>query len=97
MVKAQIPTVPTYESTDIRDNGVATVVYKNSTSSATTYNSAYSNTAWAYSANDAGNSTACCRFKGNAKTLSYMVGNSGSSSIGLAPSTEYSYIVIYSS
>ena len=43
----------------------------------------------------AGNSM--IRFKGNGTTLSYYIGNRGSSTRGLARSTEFTYIVIYSS
>ena len=81
------------------NQGTIALIYKNSTTTATTYTRTSSMTANTYTSasTNPGNSTTCIRFKGNGKTLAYYVGNAGSSAIGLAPSTKYAYIVIYSS
>ncbi len=50
-----------------------------------------------YNSGNASTGYNCIRFKGNAKTLSWYVGNKASNAVGLAPSTKYAYIVIYSS
>ena len=97
MTKSRQNTTPTYTTSGADNQGVAAIIYKNSTSTSTTYTRTSSMTANAYSSSNGAASTVCCRFKGNGKTLAYYVGNAGSSSIGLAPSTEYEYIAIYSS
>ena len=99
MVKSQTPVTPTYTTSGGANYGTIALIYKNSTSTSTTYTRTSSMTANTYtsSSTNPGNSTTCIRFKGNGKTLAYYVGNAGSSNIGLAPSTKYAYIVIYSS
>ena len=99
MTKARTTTTPTYGTSGADNYGVVTVIYKNSTSQSTTYTRTSTMTANTYtsSSTSASSSTNCIRFKGNGKTMSYYVGNAGSSYIGFAPSTEYAYIVIYSS
>ncbi len=98
MTKAETNTTPTYSSSGsvTANNGVVTIIYKNSTSTATTYTRTSIMTAKTYNSSNASTSYNCIRFKGNAKTLSWYVGNAGSSTIGLAPSTTYAYIIIYS-
>ena len=98
MTKAEMNTVPTYSSSGsvTANNGVVTIIYKNSTSTSTTYTRTSIMTAKTYNSSNASTSYNCIRFKGNAKTLSWYVGNAGSSTIGLAPSTTYAYIIIYS-
>ena len=99
MVKSQTPVTPTYTTSGGANYGTIALIYKNSTSQSTTYTRTSSMSANTYtsSSTNPGNSTTCVRFKGNGKTLAYYVGNAGSSAIGLAPSTKYAYIVIYSS
>ena len=99
MVKSRVPTTPTYATSGADNYGTIAVIYKNSTSTATSYTRTSSMTANTYtsSSTNPGNSTTCVRLKGNGTTLAYYVGNAGSSYIGLAPSTKYAYIVIYSS
>lgn len=99
MTKSRQTTTPTYTTSGADNQGVVAIIYKNSTSTSTTYTRTSSMTANAYtsSSTNGANSTVCVRFKGNGKTLGYYIGNAGSSAIGLAPSTEYQYIAIYSS
>ena len=97
--KSEMNTTPTYVSSgDVTANGaVAAIIYKNSTSDGTNYTRTSNMSAKMYNNSNASTTYNCIRFKGNAKTLSWYVGNKGSNSIGLAPSTKYAYIVIYSS
>ena len=99
MSKARMTSAPSYETSGADNYGVVDIVYKNSTSNATSYTRTGSTTINVYtsSSTNAQASTSCIRFKGNAKTMSYYIGNRGSSSIGLARSTTYKYIVVYSS
>ena len=99
MVKSQTPVTPTFTTSGGANQGTVALIYKNSTTTATTYTRTSSMTANTFTSasTNPGNSTTCIRFKGNGKTLAYYVGNAGSSAIGLAPSTKYAYIVIYSS
>lgn len=99
MIKGRTTSAPTYDTGSADNYGNVAIIYKNSTSTSTTYTRTSSMVVNTYtSANtNAGASTICVRFKGNGKTLSYYIGNSASSSIGLAPSTEFQYIAIYSS
>ena len=99
MTKSRTTTTPTYTTSGADNQGVVAIIYKNSTSTSTSYTRTSSMTANAYtsSSTNGAASTVCVRFKGSGTTLGYYVGNSGSSSIGLAPSTEYRYIAIYSS
>ena len=98
MVKSRTTSSPTYETTGADNYGTVTIIYKNSTSTATQYTRTSTMTANTYtsSSTNASASTLCAVFKGNGKTLSYYIGNRGSSSIGLARNTTFQYIVIYS-
>lgn len=99
MTKARTTTAPTYETSGLDNSGAVTVTYKNSTSSATTYTSYTSMTANIFASSSSNGSARqlCCRFKGNGTTLAYYVGNRTASTIGLAQSTTFAYIVVYSS
>ena len=98
MVKAVTTTTPTYATSGSQNYGAIRYVYKSSTSNATSYSCGGSQTANTYtsSSTDASTSSTMIRFKGNAKTLSYYVGNRTSSTYGLARSTTFDYIIIYS-
>ena len=98
MVKADTTTTPTYATSGTQNTGAITYVYKNSTSNATSYGRNGSMTANTYtsSSTNASTSPTMIRFKGDAKTLSYYVGNRTSSTYGLARSTTFSYIIVYS-
>mgnify|MGYP006897822458 CR=1 FL=1 len=97
MSKSAATVAPTYNGTSTPNYGVATIVYKDSAYSATVYNAKYSVTAYSYNPNSLPKSFACCSFYKNATTLNCYIGNSTSSTIGLAPETEYVYYVAYSS
>ena len=99
MVKSRTTTTPTYSTSGADNYGTVAIIYKNSTSTATTYTRTSSMTANTYtsSSTNPNNSTGMVRFKGNGKTLAYYIGNAGSSNIGFPPSTQMAYIVIYSS
>ena len=98
VVKAEINTTPTYatDSSISANWGTPFLVYKNSTSDSTSYTRTSNMKAVTYNTSNASSGYNCVRFKSNAKTLSYYVGNRGSNSVGLARSTEFAYIVIYS-
>lgn len=97
MIKARTTSTPTYTTSGADNYGTVAVIYKNSTSNATSYTRTSSMTANVFSSSSAAASTAMCRFKGNGKTLSYYIGNATSSTIGFPKSTEMQYIAIYSS
>lgn len=98
MVKAETTTTPTYATSGSQNYGAISYLYKSSSSSATSYGRSGSMTANTYtsSSTNASTSGTMIRFKGNAKTLSYYVGNRTSSTYGLARSTTFSYIIVYS-
>ena len=96
--KSRTNETPTYTTSGDENNAVITYIYKNSTSTATTYawtgvmnNNSYTNSSTSAAANNN-----MVKFKGNGKTLSYYIGNRGSSSRGLVRNTKFAYIVIYS-
>lgn len=95
--KGRGTTTPTYAGSGDDNACSVFAVYKNSTSSATSYsrNSSMSqNVLTAATNNASGQYTLAIRFKGNAKTISYYV---ASTSYGLLGSTAYDYMIIYSS
>lgn len=99
MTKSRTTEEPTYSNTTATNQGVVETVYKNSTSSATTYNHAGSRTQHCYrnqsSGTASGNSALnCVTFYTNGTTVSYFV---ASTSYGLLASTKYAYIAVYSS
>lgn len=97
MSKARTTTTPSYSTSGADNYGNVAIIYKNSTSTATTYTRTSTMTANVFSSSNAQSSTACVRFKGNGTTMNIYIGNKSSSYIGFASETEYSYIVIYSS
>lgn len=98
MVKAVTSTTPTYATSGSQNYGAIRYLYKSSTSSATSYSCGGSQTANTYtsSSTNASTSSTMIRFKGDGETLSYYVGNRTSSTYGLARSTTFSYIIVYS-
>lgn len=97
MTKSRIPTTPTYSTSGADNYGCVAVIYKNSTSTATTYTRTSSMTANSFSSSNGSSGVSCARFKGNNHTVSYYVGNATSSTIGFAKSTTYAFIAVYSS
>lgn len=99
MSKARITSAPTYSTSGEDNYGIINYIYKNSTSNSTSYSRSGSMTANSYtsSSTNASSGNSMIRFKGNGKTLAYYVGNRSSSTYGLARSTKFAYIVVYSS
>lgn len=99
MSKARITSAPTYSTSGEDNYGIISYIYKNSTSNSTSYSRSSSMTANSYtsSSTNASSGNSMIRFKGNGKTLTYYVGNRSSSTYGLARSTQFAYIVVYSS
>lgn len=97
--KSRTNEAPTYSNSGDENNAIITYIYKNSTSTATTYawTGTMNNNSYVSSSTNAAANNSMIRFKGNGKTLSYYVGNRGSSSRGLARSTKFAYLVLYSS
>jgi hypothetical protein len=98
MVKSEITSAPTYSTSGTNNGGFTAVTYKGSTITATSYSrtGATSTNFYTSSSTDAGAGSTSIRMRGNGKTMAYYIGKSTNSTIGLAPSTEYAYIVIYS-
>lgn len=96
--KSRTTEAPSYSSSGDDNTAAITYVYKNSTSSATTYGWAgvMNNNSYVGSSTNAAANNSMLRFKGNGKTLSYYIGNRGSSTRGLVRNTKFAYIVIYS-
>lgn len=99
MIKARTTSSPTYTTSGADNYGTVAIIYKNSTSTATTYTRTSGMTVNTYTASStsASSGTGMVRFSGNGKTVKYYVGNAGSSAIGFPPSTEMAYIAVYSS
>lgn len=99
MVKGNTTNAPTFTgSSSSINNASVLIMYKNSTTSATVYASNFSLDNEQYKTSNASAGVSCCMVKGNGNTtMSYYIGNGASGSIGLAPSTTYDYIAVYSS
>ena len=98
MIKADTTVAPTYTTSDSANHGAISYLYKSSSSNAQSYSRTGSQTANTYtsSSTNAAASASMIRFKGNGKTLAYYVGNRSSSTYGLARSTTFRYVVVYS-
>lgn len=97
-IKAQMSSTPTFVSSGSvpANQATATVVYKSNASTATTHTRAGSQSAVMYNSSDATTGYNCIRFKNSTKVMSYYIGNTASNRVGLAPSKEYAYIIVYS-
>lgn len=95
MSKSNMSISPTYTTSGVANQGVTMSIYKNSTSSSTSYTRTSAMNTNTFSSSNATNAAATAvRFKGNAKTLSVYV---NTSSYGLLPSQDYEYFIVYSS
>ena len=95
MSKSVFSSSPTYGTSGAANQGVTEWIYKNSTSSSTSYSRSSAMNTNVFTSNNATNAGATCvRFKGNAKTLSVYV---NTSSYGLFPDQDYEYFIVYSS
>lgn len=93
MSKSVMTSAPTYTTSGTQNQGVVTSIYKNSTSSSTSYTRTSSMNTNVFSSNNASNSAV--------NTVKFKAGNVMSvyvntSSYGLLPQTDYSYYIIYS-
>ena len=94
--KSITSSTPSYGDSGSENYGSIELIYKSSTSTATSYTSTRSVTANSYSDSNAnGTSTTSVRWTGN-KTISYRTGGGGASSYGLLAGTTYRYYVYYS-
>lgn len=92
--KSNLSSAPNYSSSGAANQGVTTFIYKNSTSSSTSYSrSSAMTTNVLTSSNATGAGATCVRFKGNNHTLSYFT---ASTSYGLLAGETYKYIIVYS-
>lgn len=95
MSKSVMSSAPTYGTSGTQNQAVTMSIYKNSTSSSTTYTRTSAMNTNTFTSSNASNAAATSvRFKGNAKTLSVYV---NTSSYGLFPSQDYEYFIVYSS
>lgn len=94
MSKSVFSSTPTYTTSGTQNQAVTMSIYKNSTSSSTSYTRTSAMNTNTYSSSNATNAAATAiRFKSNT-SLSYYV---NTSSYGLLPSTTYRYFIVYSS
>ena len=94
MTKSVMTSTPTYGTSGTANQGVTTWIYKNSTSTATTYARSSAMTTNVFSSNNASNSGANTIKLKTGNILSYYT---NTSSYGLLPSTTYRYYIVYSS
>lgn len=94
MSKSVQTSAPTYTTSGTQNQGVTCAIYKNSTSTATTYTRTSAMNTNTFSSSNASNAAATCVRLKSGNVLSYYV---NTSSYGLLPNMEYKYIVIYSS
>lgn len=95
MSKSNMGVAPTYTTSGSQNQGVTLAIYKNSTSTATSYTRTSAMTTNVFSSSSASNSAVnTVKIKGNAHTLSVYV---NTSSYGLLPSQDYEYFIVYSS
>lgn len=96
MSKSDMASSPTYSTSGAQNQGVAQWIYKNSTSSSTSYTRSSAMDANVFSSSNAtNNGRNSVLFKGNATTLSVYI--STTSSYGLLPDEDYEYFITYSS
>ena len=94
MSKSVFTSAPTYTTSGTANQAVTMSIYKNSTSTATTYTRTSAMNTNTFSSSNASNAAATTiRFK-SSTSVSYYV---NTSSYGLLPSTTYRYYIVYSS
>ncbi len=93
MTKSVFSSSPTFTTSGTQNQGVVTAIYKNSTSTSTTYTRTSAMNTNAFSSSNATNAAATCvRFKSKT-SISYYT---NTSSYGLFPGTTYRYFIVYS-
>lgn len=94
LTKSDMSSTPTYGSSGTQNYGVITAIYKNSTSSSTSYTRTSTMSANVYSSSSAsGSSSTSFRFISNTELSVY----TATSGYGVLPNTEYEYFIVYSS
>lgn len=94
MHKAVQDSTPTFTTSGTQNQAVITAIYKNSTSSSTSYTRTSAMNTNTFSSSNASNAAATCvRFKSKTQMSIYVA----STSYGLLANTEYTYHIIYSS
>lgn len=97
MSKSNPTSTPTYRTSGAENYGATMSVYKNSTSSATTYTSTYNLSTNSYSSAGATNAASVAvKFKSPTVMSVYSCVLNSSSGSGFIPGAEYSYVVLYS-
>lgn len=92
--KSNFSTTPSYATSGSQNQGVVTAIYKNSTSSSTSYTRTSAMNTYVYNSSNASNSAV--------NTIKYKSGNvlsyyTNTSSYGLHPNVTYRYFIVYSS
>lgn len=96
ITKANTPLAPTYGTSGSANLGTVQLLFKSSSSSATSYSSTRSIGANSYSSSNAnGTSTTSVRWRSNT-LISYRTAGGTSSTYGLLADTTYRYIAVYS-
>ena len=94
MSKSDMDARPTYTTSGTANQGVISAIYKNSTSSSTSYTRTSAMNTNTFSSSNASNAAATCvRFKSATSMSVY----ANTSSYGLAPDMDYEYFIAYSS
>ena len=93
MTKSNMSTAPSYTTSGANNQGVITAIYKNSTSSSTSYTRTSAMNTNVFSSNNASNSAANTIKLHSGNVLSYYV---NTSSYGLHPNMTYRYFIVYS-
>lgn len=91
--KSVMSSTPTYTTSGTQNQGVTTAIYKNSTSSSTSYTRTSAMNTNVFSSNNASNSAVNCVKYKSGNTLSVYV---NTSSYGLFPDYDYEYFIVYS-
>lgn len=93
MTKSVMTSAPSYATSGANNQGVTQWIYKNSTSSSTSYSRSSAMNTNVFSSSNASNAGATCvRFKSKTQLSIYV----NTSSYGLLPSQDYEYFIIYS-
>ena len=94
MTKSNMSTTPTFATSGAVNQGVTTAIFKNSTTSSTSYTRTSAMTTNVFSSNNASNSAVnSVKFKSKTRFTYYV----NTSSYGLLPNQKYQYIIVYSS
>lgn len=97
ITKSKATVAPSYTGSGTANGGSVQVMYKNSTSNATSYSSTRSaNTSNAYVDNNASGSSTSCVCWRSATKIGYCTAGGTSSTYGLLANTTYRYIAMYS-